>query len=66
MFERILGPYVENLRTIGIPATIRLVDPSQFQARLEEFDFDIVGIAIGLSALAHTGIHSAIVSFGQR
>ena len=49
VFERVLGPFVENLRTIGIPATIRLVDPSQFQARIEAFDFDIVGIAVGLS-----------------
>lgn len=49
VFERILGPYVENLRTIGIPAEIRLVDPSQFQARIEAFDFDIMGIAVGLS-----------------
>ena len=45
VFERILGPFVTNLRTIGIPAEIRLVDPSQFQARLESFDFDIVGSA---------------------
>lgn len=49
-FERILGPYVENLRTIGIPAKIRLVDPSQFQARLESFDFDICGIALAFGA----------------
>ncbi|MGB7335199.1 MAG: extracellular solute-binding protein [Salaquimonas sp.] len=50
IFERILGPFVENLRTIGIPAQIRLVDPSQFQAKLESFDFDFVGIALSLSA----------------
>lgn len=50
VFERILGPYVENLRTIGIPANIRLVDPSQFQARMETFDFDIVGRAMSMQA----------------
>lgn len=50
VFERILGPFVENLRLIGVPATIRLVDPSQFQARLESFDFDISGLAFTLGA----------------
>ncbi len=50
VFERILGPYAENLRTIGIPAQIRLVDPSQFQARMEAFDFDIAGLAFSMSA----------------
>ncbi len=38
-FDRILGPYIENLKTLGIPASIRLVDPSQFQARLDKFRF---------------------------
>jgi len=50
VFERILGPFVENLKSIGIPATIRLVDPSQFQARLESFDFDIAGLAFSFGA----------------
>jgi microcin C transport system substrate-binding protein len=50
VFERVLGPYVENLKTIGIPATIRLVDPSQFQARLETFDYDVVGLANSFGA----------------
>lgn len=50
VFERILGPYRENLRAIGIPATISLVDPSQFQAKLESFDFDICGMAMSFGA----------------
>ncbi len=44
-FERILGRFVGNLKALGIEATIRLVDPSQYQLRLETFDFDITGIA---------------------
>jgi len=50
VFERILGKYIENLKKIGIDASIRLVDPSQFQARLDAFDFDMVGIAVSLGA----------------
>ena len=50
VFERILGKFVESLGKIGIDATIRLVDPSQFQSRLEEFDFDMVGAAFSIGA----------------
>jgi microcin C transport system substrate-binding protein len=41
-FERILGPYVENLKRIGVGAEVRRVDPAQYQRRLKSFDFDIV------------------------
>jgi len=41
-FERVLGKFVENLKRIGAKPTIRLVDPSQYQARVESFDFDII------------------------
>ncbi|MCB1384701.1 MAG: ABC transporter substrate-binding protein [Nitratireductor sp.] len=50
VFERLLGPYAENLRSVGIGASIRLVDASQFQARLESFDFDIVGSSVSFGA----------------
>ncbi len=49
-FERILSGFVTNLKAIGIDASIRLVDPAQYQARLEEFDFDVTGIAFSLQA----------------
>ncbi len=34
-------PYIRNLGTLGIDATLRVVDPVQFRARLDNFDFDI-------------------------
>ncbi len=40
-FERIIAPYVKNLKILGIDARIRLVDPSQYQERVKSFDFDI-------------------------
>ena len=49
-FERILGGFVSNLKAIGIDASIRLVDPAQYQSRLEEYDFDITGLASSFSA----------------
>ena len=40
-FERIIGPFVQNLKTLGIKAKIRMVDSSQYERRLKDFDFDI-------------------------
>ncbi len=34
--------FVNNLRLIGIPATIRVIDPAQFARRRQEFEFDLV------------------------
>jgi len=33
--------FVRNLGLVGIPATIRTVDASQYQSRLKDFDFDL-------------------------
>ncbi|MDN2567329.1 extracellular solute-binding protein [Aquibium sp. A9E412] len=50
VFVRVYSPYVENLRAIGIDATIRMVDAAQFQSRLVAYDFDMVGIAASFAA----------------
>jgi len=34
-------PFVKNLATLGIDATLRVVDPVQFRKRVDEFDFDV-------------------------
>ena len=31
IFERILGPYVKNLKLLGVDASIRIVDEAQYQ-----------------------------------
>jgi microcin C transport system substrate-binding protein len=49
-FEKILGSFSTNLRQMGIKTAIHLVDPSQYQARLEEFEFDIIGSAFSHSS----------------
>jgi microcin C transport system substrate-binding protein len=41
-FERVLGPYLRNLQAIGVQATIRRVDPAQYERRVKAFDFDII------------------------
>ncbi len=35
-------PYIKNLGTLGIEATLRVVDPVQARARRDDFDFDIM------------------------
>ncbi|MBL0319394.1 MAG: ABC transporter substrate-binding protein [Alphaproteobacteria bacterium] len=41
-FERVAAPFVANLKRLGIDATIRTVDPVQYQKRAENFDFDMI------------------------
>lgn len=38
--EVIANSYIENLRKIGIDASLRIVDPSQYVNRVNNFDFD--------------------------
>ena len=49
-FERILGKFVANLKSLGVDASIRLVDPAQYQQRLDTYDFDICGMAFRFGA----------------
>ena len=41
-FERVIGPYIKNLQVLGIAASIRTVDPAQYEERQKKFDFDVV------------------------
>lgn len=49
-FVRIFSPWVENMKAIGIDASIRLVDSAQYQERQASFDFDLVSMALSFSA----------------
>ena len=41
-FDRIIIPYIENLQALGVDAVYNRVDPSQFQARSQAFDYDMI------------------------
>ena len=41
-FERVILPFVENLKRLGIDARVRLVDSTEMKRREDNFDFDIV------------------------
>jgi microcin C transport system substrate-binding protein len=62
VFERVLTPYVANLKAIGIPATIRQVDPVQAEARQTDFDFDVIMYALSLAATPLDGLQQMFSS----
>jgi microcin C transport system substrate-binding protein len=41
-FQRVILPFVENLKRLGINATVRLVDSTEAKRREDNFDFDIL------------------------
>lgn len=42
-FERVLAPFVENLRSLGIDARLNLIDSAQYEVRVRNpaYDFDL-------------------------
>ena len=40
--QRIIIPFTKNLEKIGITATVRLVDATQYKVRIDNFDFDMM------------------------
>ncbi|MDH3521202.1 MAG: extracellular solute-binding protein [Myxococcales bacterium] len=41
-FERVVLPFKKNLERIGVLASVRTVDVSQYRRRLDTFDFDMI------------------------
>ena len=42
--------YMKNLNRLGIEATLRIVDPVQYRARVDAFDFDLTVSRMSFSA----------------
>ena len=40
--EKIITPFAQNLNKLGIEASIKLTDSSQYKRRIHDFDFDII------------------------
>ena len=45
--ERHTQPFIKNLQLLGIDARFRVVDAAQYQARLNDFDFDVITLNRG-------------------
>ena len=48
-FERIVLPYIENLKKLGVAASVRVVDSSQYERREKSRDFDLIVDGFGQS-----------------
>ncbi|HWA44406.1 MAG TPA: extracellular solute-binding protein [Hypericibacter adhaerens] len=49
MFERIVLPFLRNLRRLGIVTTLRTVGVAEYQNRTDNFDFDMISGGFGQS-----------------
>ena len=56
IFERVLTPYIANLKRIGVDATIRQIDPVQMQSRENDYDFDVTMYALSLEPTPLDGL----------
>lgn len=54
--DRIVQPYIRNLRRLGIQARSRVVDAAQFQRRVNEFDFDMIVRRYAMATIPGEGI----------
>jgi microcin C transport system substrate-binding protein len=57
-FEPHHMPFIRNLGTLGIDATLRIVDPVQYRARRDGFDFDITIDRFSFSATPGDSLRS--------
>ncbi|MCX5516636.1 hypothetical protein C3941_22240 [Kaistia algarum] len=48
-YERVVSPFIANLKRVGIDARLRIVDSSQYVERVNNFDFDVISSVIGQS-----------------
>ena len=48
-FERVLQPFIKNLKKIGIQAKIRVVDAVSYTNRLRNFNYDMMVTSYGVS-----------------
>jgi microcin C transport system substrate-binding protein len=60
------APYIKNLGTLGIEASLRVVDPVQYRARLEDFDFDMTVERFSMSGTPGDGLRPFFSSQAAR
>jgi microcin C transport system substrate-binding protein len=59
-------PYIRNLATLGIAATLRIVDPVQYRSRVDNFDFDITVERFSFSSTPGDSLRSYFSSQAAR
>ncbi|HIJ89907.1 MAG: extracellular solute-binding protein [Desulfobulbaceae bacterium] len=46
-FERVMEPYINNLKKLGVRVHSRVIDPALYNRRLDNFDFDMTVTVFG-------------------
>ncbi|GAA5077816.1 extracellular solute-binding protein [Roseibacterium beibuensis] len=64
LFDRIINPYVENLRAIGVNARLNRVDNAQLSQRQRDGDFDIVTDHFSMDYEPGSGLRQYFGSIG--
>ncbi|WP_134725762.1 extracellular solute-binding protein [Paracoccus luteus] len=55
-FDRVINPYVENLRAAGIDAVHSRVDDAQMESRQRSHDFDMINVHLGQDPIPGGGL----------
>jgi microcin C transport system substrate-binding protein len=48
-FERVVLPFAQNLKRLGVEMKVRTVDTAQYQKRMDDFDYDMAIVGFGQS-----------------
>ncbi|WP_407947386.1 extracellular solute-binding protein [Paracoccus xiamenensis] len=63
-FDRVINPYVENLRAIGVDAKMTRVDDAEYETRRYEFNYDIMISHALTDMIAGDGLYQQFGSQG--
>ncbi|SOC19996.1 microcin C transport system substrate-binding protein [Rhodobacter sp. JA431] len=55
-FDRVINPFVENLRALGVDAKMARVDDAQYEARRRSHDFDLITTHFGQDLIPGSGL----------
>lgn len=58
LMERNAGPYIKSLEKLGIEGSVRIVDSSQYAARVQRFEFDVMVVYLPQSSLPTRSLKS--------
>lgn len=61
-FDRVVQPFVENLKSLGVDASLNRVDTAQYVERSRSFDYDIITDHLSIGYEAGSGLEQAFGS----
>ena len=63
-FDRVINPYVENLRALGVDAKMTRVDDAEYETRRYAFDYDLMISHAQTDMIAGDGLYQIFGSQG--